>query len=263
MVGRKRRRERKLVSSPQRSWLWGRHAVLETLRAGRWRPLELHVAPETVDASLLGEVEPFCREQRIPLKQSDSSRLTQLCGCREHQGVMGKMPPFPYSEFEPVLEGLPSDAVVLLLDGIQDPFNFGSILRSADLFGIDAVIVPDRGQSPVTPHVARSSAGAVNYLDIVQAGSLADVGRQLQDRGLRLLAATERGTISPSDCDLTGGLAVVIGNEGTGIREELLQLCDTRLRIPQSGHVGSLNAAVAAGILCYELRRQREGEGAG
>lgn len=244
--------------------------MLETLRAGRWRPLEVHVVPETIDASLLADIERLCRTRQVPLKHSASSRLTQLCGSKEHQGLMGKMPPYPYTDPEEVLTRLPSDGFLLILDGIQDPFNFGSILRSADLFDVDAVIVPDRQQSPVTPHVARSSAGAVNYLDIVQVRSLVEIGRQFRDRGLKLLAATERGTWPsrpetpphwkgnrPFDLDLTGGLALIIGNEGSGIGNELMPLCDEQISIPQSGHVGSLNAAVAAGILCYEVRRQR------
>jgi 23S rRNA (guanosine2251-2'-O)-methyltransferase len=156
-----------------------------------------------------------------------------------------------------VLQKLGPGKFVLILSGIQDPFNFGSILRSADLFAVDAVIVPERGQAEVSAHVVRSSVGAVNYLDIVQSDSLAQTCRSVRTRGLRLIAATEAGGKIPESVNLRNGVGIIIGNEGGGIDEELLELCDERIRIPQSGHVGSLNAAVAAGILCYEVRRQR------
>lgn len=267
MVGKRKRA--KLLDSHQRCWLWGRHALLETLRSGRWQPLEIVFDPDRSDPSLLKELEQYSDTHAVSLVDSTGDRMRQLCGSKEHQGVMARMPPFPYTAFSAFLERLHATSVILILDGIQDPFNFGSILRSADLFGVDAVVVPQQGQSPVTSHVVRSSAGAVGYLDIIQTESLSNCCQVLRSRGITLFAAVEADrspeglsrtpmeSRAPSACDLTKGLALVIGNEGSGISAEVLQVCDERISIPQIGHVGSLNAAVAAGILCYEVRRQR------
>lgn len=260
MVGKRKRGS--LLTSHQKCWLWGRHAVLETLRAGKWRPLELYVDRQAVEPAILSELAKSARDQSFSLIASTSSRMTQLCGSREHQGVMAKMPPYPYASFDLLVNRLGAESFLLVLDGIQDPFNFGAILRSADLLRADGVVVPTQRQSPVTSHVARSSAGAVGYLDIAEVDSLPAAFGRLRERGLLLIAASEKtprdsGTVPPWDCDLTRGLALVIGNEGSGISDELLAACDERICIPQGGHVGSLNAAVAAGILCYEIRRQR------
>jgi 23S rRNA (guanosine2251-2'-O)-methyltransferase len=259
LVGRKKRRGKTglLSGNHQKCWLWGRHAVLETLRARRWRPLELYWAPEQIPTSAQAEIRQLAAELQLPFLPSTSEALLRLCGARDHQGLLAKMPPFPYTDPAELAAALPEPCTVLILCGLQDPFNFGSILRSADLFSIHAVVVPTTGQVDVTPHVVRSSVGAVNYLPLTQVDDLADYCRQLKRRGIRLLAASEQGTASPSETDLTGSLALLIGNEGTGIPPELLAHCDAQLRIPQQGHVGSLNAAVAAGILCYEVQRQR------
>jgi 23S rRNA (guanosine2251-2'-O)-methyltransferase len=259
VVGKKKRQARsaELLGSHQKCWLWGRHAVMETLRAGRWQPLEVHLDPSLCSDDLQRELIPLLRQRGIPLTDSHAQDLTRLCGSKEHQGLMAKMPAYPYANAQEVLANLPQNAFVLVLTGIQDPFNFGSILRSADLFDVDAVIVPDRAQSTVSSHVVRSSVGAVNYLSLVETPDLAEICRQLRTAGLTLLAATEQGELAPDAADLCRGTALLIGNEGTGIPGELLNLCDARIRIPQGGHVGSLNAAVAAGVLCYEVRRQR------
>ncbi|WP_139228619.1 TrmH family RNA methyltransferase [Planctomicrobium piriforme] len=263
-MGKKKRRGRgkDLLGSHQKCWLWGRHAVMETLRAGRWIPVEIVWDAETLTADLQSELESLADEFDVPLIASTGSELQRICGAGDHQGLVAKMPTFPYADHQQVISSLRRDSDVLILCGLQDPFNFGSILRSADLFGVDAVFVPTTGQAAVSSHVARSSVGAVNYLDIVQSDDLTESCRQLRTRGLRLLGATEHGNALPAAVDLTAGIALLVGNEGTGIPTELLELCDDQLCIPMTGHVGSLNAAVAAGILCYEVQRQRMTAGA-
>lgn len=256
--GKKRRKAGKaLLGNHQRCWLWGRHAVMETLRAGRWLPLEVAVDSHQVAEEIQKELRELCALHRVELTVSTASEMQKYCGTGEHQGLMAKMPPYPYVDIKAVLQRLSPESAVLVLAGIQDPFNFGSILRSADLFGIDAVIVPISGQAPVSSHVARSSVGAVNFLKIAQVDNLQETCRELAAFGLQMIAATERGTQRPDAVDLTQGFALVIGNEGAGIPESLLHLCGTHVCIPIGGHVDSLNAAVATGILCYEATRQR------
>jgi len=259
VVGKKRRSRPAPAGGHNRCWIWGRHAVTEAVQAGRWRPIEL-----LVDESALKD-EPHWLGQAaqtagIPVTLTTSEKLTRLSGASDHQGLLARMPVFPYVSETDLLDRISRSSFVLVLSGIQDPYNFGSILRSAEIFGAEAVIVPQRGQADVTPHVARSSAGAVNYLQIARTESLPDCCRRLKALGLSLAGATEKGSIAPSAANFSRGTALIIGNEGTGIDAELLDLCDLRVRIPQAGHVGSLNAAVAAGILCYEVHRQRSSQ---
>jgi 23S rRNA (guanosine2251-2'-O)-methyltransferase len=171
---------------------------------------------------------------------------------------MAKMPPFPFADLRNVLDRAKSPAFFVILDGIQDPFNFGAILRSADVFGADGVFVPEENQSDVTVQVARSSAGAVNHVPISRVHDLGDLLRRLREKGVMSVAAAGAAAKSAADFDLTAPCALIIGNEGIGVRDEVLQACDAQIRIPQAGHVESLNAAVAAGVLCYEVQRQRK-----
>ena len=147
---------------------------------------------------------------------------------------------------------------LLLLDRIQDSHNFGAILRSAEVFGFDAVVVATKGQSPVNEQVVRSSAGAIHHLTLVRVPRLDGAIKQIQQAGCRVYGAAPEGATPLAQVDLARPTALLIGNEGDGIAPALLALCDERVRIPQQGQTGSLNAAVSAGILCYELRRQRQ-----
>lgn len=258
MVERYRRRKGKpaLLGSHQKCWLWGRHVVTETLRAARWPVLELHLSDRLPDEDLAFANE-WTRSNDVTLSVEPFERLTQLCHSREHQGFLAKMGEFPYAAAEHVLAQAKPRLLFAILDGIQDPHNFGAVIRSAHVLGVDALFVPTRGQVEVTALVARSSAGAVNHIPIAQADDLVALINQMRSRSLRVIGTSQRGTRAISDCDLTRGVAIVVGNEGTGIRDELLAVCDELVTIPQFGVVESLNAAVSAGILFYEAQRQR------
>jgi 23S rRNA (guanosine2251-2'-O)-methyltransferase len=257
MVGRRRKSSQKLAAGPQRSWLWGRHAVLEMLAAGRWTPLEVRTAV-TLDAATQDNVERECGRLHVPLTVHPAEQLTRWCGTGEHQGLLAQMPPYPYLDLDEALAALRHSPLVLILDRLQDPHNFGAILRSADVFGVDVVIIGERSQCDVTPHVVRSSAGGVHHIAIARVADLAAVpGRLREQRDLRTLAAAGDAAESLITADLRGPVAIVVGNEGEGVAPDLLAACDGAIRIPQAGHVESLNAAVAASVLLYEVRRQR------
>jgi 23S rRNA (guanosine2251-2'-O)-methyltransferase len=147
--------------------------------------------------------------------------------------------------------------LVVICDSIQDSFNFGAILRSCDGVGVLGVIVGQRGQAEVTPHVVRSSSGAVSHVPIVRADDLIDATLRMQRLGFQVVAADANTKTGIWDADLSGPTALVIGSEAKGISPELLAICDRKLCIPMHGKVTSLNAAVAAGILLYEIRRQQ------
>jgi len=261
MVGKRRKSRRGVVlaGSHQRCWLWGRNAVLETLRAGRWKPFDVIVA-ERLEPSVRDEVTALTASLGIELQKQPFDEITERCRSTEHQGLMAKMPEFPYASLDDVtaMKGdSTASPLVVVLDSVQDPHNFGAMIRSAEVLGASGILVGERNQSDVTPHVARTSAGAVNYVPIARVPDLPAALSTIRDRGLRILGAAGEAEHEIRQLDCTGPLALVIGNEGTGLSPELRGVCDQLVRIPQVGRTESLNAAVAAGILCYEVRRQR------
>lgn len=261
MVERYRRRKGKpaLLGSHQRCWLWGRHVVTETMRAARWPVLELHLS-DRLPEDELAFAEEWSRSCDVTRIVEPFDRLTQLCHSREHQGYLAKMTEFPYDRVDDVLNASKPQPLFAILDGLQDPHNFGAVIRSAHVLGVDALFVPIRGQVEVTALVARSSAGAINHIPIAQADDLMSLVKQFRSRSIRVIGTSQRASQPLSDCDLTRAVAIVIGNEGSGIRDELLVVCDELVTIPQFGAVESLNAAVSAGILFYEAQRQRAGK---
>lgn len=245
-------RKQPLLGTHQRSWIWGRNLVTETLRAGIWTPYELRLAPEAEP-----EFRDLAESREVVLHVEPAARLTQLCGAADHQGVLAKMPPFPYADAADLLDAATRDAFFVVTDHLQDPYNFGAIVRSAECFGATGVFIPRERQVGVTSQVARSSAGSVNHVPIARTDDLHALASDLQRHGVRLVAASEHAKTPVGEADLSGPVAVLIGNEGVGIEKTLLAKCDLAVAIPLTGHVGSLNAAVAAGILLYEVARRR------
>jgi 23S rRNA (guanosine2251-2'-O)-methyltransferase len=252
----KHRRGKNLLGSHARCWIWGRNLVGETVRAGRWPIVELYLSDDLA-ADQLEEVGGTATGRGVNVHVEKPQILEQLCHTGEHQGFLAKMGPFPYAPINEILSTAVEKPVYLVLDSIQDPYNFGAMLRSAGAFALDAVIIGKHRQVPVTSMVARSSAGVVNQVPIVQVADLAGLTQSLRQRAIRVMGASEKAEASLVDCDFREATAIVIGNEGTGISPELLACCDSLARIPIAGTVGSLNAAAAAAVFFYEVRRQR------
>lgn len=245
------------MGSHNRQWIGGRHAVVEALRAGRWLPLEMACVANAEDESL-AEPLALARTLGLPVQRVSAAELDRLCRSDDHQGLAMRLPEFPYAALDDLVSSVPRPTALLLLDRIQDSHNFGAILRSAEVFGFDGVIVGAKGQSPVNAQVVRSSAGAIHHLAVVRVDRLEDAAMSVKQAGCRLYAATPEDAVSLQTVDLSRPSALLVGNEAEGISASLLALSDARVRIPQFGETGSLNAAVSAGILCYELRRQRQ-----
>lgn len=261
MVGSRRGggRRKKLMGNHQRSWVWGRNAVSEILRFSRWPIAELYL-DQALPAEVWREVSEAAEAQNIVPEKVSAERIEQLCHRSDHQGYLARMRPFPYENAEFVLQRIDSERplFVVLLDRLQDPHNFGAILRSAETLGVDAVVVGSRHQAEVNSQVARSSAGAVNRIPIVRVDSLVTFAEQLRKSGLRLVAASEKAETTIDATDFRTATALLLGNEGDGVDQALLALCDAQVAIPQSGAIGSLNVAAAAAILFYEVARQRK-----
>jgi 23S rRNA (guanosine2251-2'-O)-methyltransferase len=250
------KRKRTLLANHQRSWIWGRNLVRETLLAGRWPILELHLADD-LPGEQLAEAQLRAEQIAVPLRISPRPRLTQLGHSTEHQGYLARMGPFPFAVANELLTGASAKPLFLLLDAIQDPYNFGAMLRSAGAFAVTGVIVGNRNQAMVNSLVARSSAGVINRVPIAQVEDLAALARELNRRQFRVVGASEKGTQPVMNADFGDKTAIVVGNEGAGIGAELLACCDAIVRIPLAGEVDSLNAAAATAVLLYEVRRQR------
>lgn len=242
--------------SHNRSWLWGRHAVMETLRAGRWIPLEIALAPRCPD-DIAREVRQSAKRHGIALIEEEDAALTKRCRSEEHQGLAVRLPEFPYAAFEALCRTVGPQATWLVLDRIQDSHNFGAMVRSAAGLGVSAILVGVTEQSEVNRQVVQSSAGAVNLVPIARVASLHDAVDQLRNAGVRVVAASEKAEHDLFSADLRTPLAIIVGNEGRGVDPALMALCTQHVRIPMGNQLGSLNAAVAAGIVCYEALRQR------
>lgn len=244
-----------------RAWIWGRNVVLETLRQGTWIPESLVISGRSGDAAR--EIQSLAARQGIECQSESDTRLTQLCRSDDHQGVAARMPPFPYASPPTWLSGAASDirldaasAPWVLLDRIQDAFNFGAIIRSASAFGFAGLIVATRSQSPVNSQVVRSSAGAVNHVPIVPVDDLVVAVECFQTAGGTAIAMTEKAKKLLDELQTPGPRMLVLGNEGEGIAPSLRAACRAEARIPITGQVGSLNVAVAAGVAMYALGRQ-------
>jgi len=265
MPASRRPRKSKLMGNHQRAWIWGKHAVLEAIRSERWFPCEIR-ATEEVDEQILQELNAWharqaelnAPESKPALEFETASRLQELCNQPDHQGLIARMPPYPYLSSNELIENLSDNSFLLVLDGIQDAFNFGACLRSAEVFGVDAVLIGTKGQCDVNSQVVRSSAGAVHHLPISQSDDLMKTLSEMKSAGVSLVAATEKADDDLPASRMQGAVAVIIGNEGQGIAQQHLELSSQRVKIPQTGRVQSLNAAVATGIVLYEAVRQRQ-----
>jgi 23S rRNA (guanosine2251-2'-O)-methyltransferase len=236
----------------------GRHPVREAIRAGR--PLNRILVQEGLGPSSFGDLLRQAREARVPVSQVPKSKIDGLAGGRAHQGVAAIMAAAP-SLTEGDLEQLIAEATgvpfLIVLDGVQDPQNLGAILRVADGAGAHGVIIPTRGAAGITPVVAKVSAGAVSWVPVVRVVNIARTVEQLKEYGLFVWAAAPDGERVYTEPDWRAPTALVIGAEGAGVRPLVQKRADGTIRLPMAGRLESLNAATAAAVLAFEVRRQR------
>lgn len=228
----------------------------EALRQDRWIPIQVWMA-DSLEPADADSVCGAASRLDVPVVRKSLDDLTRRCGSAAHQGLLAKMPPFPYRSLPDVIQGASQPALLLVLDRIQDPHNLGAMIRSAEVFGADGVIIGTSSQCGVTASVVRSSAGAIHHVPVAQVDDLTEAVRELSRHAIRIVATSGEAETAATAVELARPVAIVVGNEGVGIDPELLTVSDEIVRIPQFGRVGSLNAAVAAGILLYEARRQR------
>lgn len=241
-------------------WIAGRHAVLEALRSGR--PLNKIWIDRQAKASGLRPLESAARAAGVTVQYVDRRKLDEVAGNVRHQGVVAQAAAKEYVDVSDLLAAAAERGeppLLLLLDEIEDPHNLGSMLRTAECAGVHGIIIPKRRSAGLSATVAKVSAGAIEYVPVARVPNLARTIDDLKEKGLWIAGADGNAEQSVYDTDLTGPLAIVIGNEAKGLSRLVKEKCDFLVRLPMKGRIESLNASVACGILLYEALRQRGG----
>ncbi|XXF75504.1 23S rRNA (guanosine(2251)-2'-O)-methyltransferase RlmB [Myxococcaceae bacterium GXIMD 01537] len=240
--------------------VYGVNPVLEALRARPDEVDRLFVTEGQLGAKAAAEILSRARDAGVRVERVTRERLASLADGGVHQGVVAELRGFRYAELEDILEAAEASkrpALVVVLDGIQDPHNLGAIIRSAHALGAHGIVIGKDRAVPITGVVAKASAGAVEHCPIARVVNISRALEDLKKAGLWTAAADPESKEPVWAARLEGPLALVVGGEGAGVREGVLKHCDFRLGIPMAGQVGSLNASVSAAILLYEAARQR------
>ena len=239
------------------NYIEGRNAVLEAYRSGKTID-KLYV----LDGCQDGPVKSITREARKHdsiINYVTKERLDQLSETGKHQGVIAVSAAYEYAEIDDIFELAESKGeapFVIILDGIEDPHNLGAIIRTANLAGAHGIIIPKRRAVGLTPTVAKTSAGAINYTPVAKVTNITNTIKELKDRGMWFVCADMGGT-TMYELNLSGPIGLVVGNEGEGVSKLVKENCDMIASIPMKGEIDSLNASVATGVLAYEIVRQR------
>jgi len=217
-----------------REWIYGRRPVAEAER-GRRQVHRIRSAPDT-----------------------PAEELERLCGSPDHQGVVAEVDPYPYADPDSLFDGDDGQGLVVALDQIQDPHNLGAVCRAAEVAGASGVVIPERRAASVTAAACKASAGAVEHLPVARVRNLADWLAEAKAAEAWIYGADADAEQAYTDVEWTGRAVLVLGSEGKGLRQRVAKTCDALVSIPVAGNVGSLNASVAAAVILFEARRQRD-----
>lgn len=243
--------------SYEESYIEGRNAVMEALRSGR--PIDKLYILDGCHDGPVSSIRREAKKRDAIIKFVEKEFLDRMSSTGRHQGVIAVAAAYEYAEVEDILkkaEDKGEEPFIFLLDNIEDPHNLGAIIRTANLCGAHGVIIPKNRAVGLTATVARTSAGALNYTPVARVTNLARTIEELKDKGLWFVCADMGGEVM-YDQNLTGPIGLIIGAEGDGVSRLVKEKCDYIASIPMRGDIDSLNASVAAGVLAYEIVRQR------
>ena len=243
---------------PSEDQVEGRNAVIELLESGK--DINKIFITKGEKHGSINKIISMAKERKVILVEKDKRQMEQMAQNENYQGVIAIVPPFEYCEIEDILDKakeMKEDPFVLILDGIEDPHNLGSIIRTAETAGVHGIIIPKRRAVAVNSTVNKVSAGAVQYMKIARVTNITDSIEKLKEKGLWICGTDINTDTYYYNQDLTGPLGIVIGNEGTGMSDRVKKSCDFLVKIPMKGKVTSLNASVSAGIVIYEAMKQR------
>ena len=249
------------MEDPGPRWVYGVQPVLEALKSRGGRAEKIWVAFGRSGTAVQRILEQ-AKQQKTPVSFKDRASLDAKAGTAKHQGILALVSGIETLELEPFLLQLSKEKrrFIALLDEVQDPHNLGAILRTACASGVEGVLLPKHRTCPLTPAAVKASAGAAEWVPLVRVGNAAEALRRIREEGIFVLGADGSARDEIYDQDFRQDVCVVIGGEGKGLRPVLKKLCDGLVSIPMVGPIDSLNASVAAGVLFYEVVRQRAAE---
>ena len=236
----------------------GRNSVLELLESGK--DINKIFVTRGEKHGSINKIIAIAKERKIIVVEKDKKQMEEMAQEENYQGVIAIVPPFEYVEIEDILQTAKErneDPFVVILDGIEDPHNLGSIIRTAETAGAHGIIIPKRRAASVNSTVNKTSAGAVEHMKIARVNNISDSIEELKKQGLWICGTDIETNKYYYNQDLTGPLGIVIGNEGKGISDKVKKNCDFLVKIPMKGKVTSLNASVSTGIIVYEAVKQR------
>ncbi|MBN2795001.1 MAG: 23S rRNA (guanosine(2251)-2'-O)-methyltransferase RlmB [Clostridia bacterium] len=239
----------------------GRNPVIEALNAGR--TINKIMIAEGQKEGSIKKIIAMAKEQSIVISYVDRHKIDSLSQSDNHQGVMAFAAAYDYMPLEALLENIEKKGeapFLIILDEINDPHNLGSILRTADAVGAHGVIIPKRRAVGLTPVVAKTSAGAIEYVPVCRVTNIARTIEELKEKNIWVAGADMAGEQTHFQANMTGSFALVMGSEGQGISRLVKEKCDFLIHIPMIGKVSSLNASVAASVILYEAFKQRQGK---
>jgi 23S rRNA (guanosine2251-2'-O)-methyltransferase len=233
----------------------GVHAVYEALASQR-QPIErIHIAREA-HSPKLKEILVLARERGVPIRKNQRMVLDRMAEGAVHQGIIAISGALSYAEFDVLFK--PDKPLVVVLDGVEDPHNLGAVMRTAEACKASGIVVPERHSAPLSVAVIKASAGAAAYVPVIRAKNLVQSIDEMKERGLWVVGVDPTGAQDWTAFDYTGSVALVFGGEHRGLRRLVREHCDVVVKIPMLGKISSLNISVAAGVVLYEVVRQRE-----
>ena len=247
------------MTSSNKDFVFGRHAGIDFLKTQSADRINKVFLQHGIQEEFANQVYALAKKKRLVVQTVPKNKLDRLVQGGTHQGLVLAVSSFEYADLDQLLDNFDQenkDAFLLMLDSIEDPHNLGSILRSADATGVDAIIIPKRHASGLTSVVANNSTGAIDYVPVARVNNLVQTSKTLKKRGYWLFGTDMQGT-DYREWNANGKTVLVIGNEGKGISPLLKKQMDQTLTLPMVGHVQSLNASVATGIMLYQMLNSR------
>ncbi len=238
-------------------YIYGIHAVLEAIDAGK--DIDKILLSKTLNDETAKEITDRARQLRVPVQRVPVLKIDRITR-RNHQGVVAMMAAVTYYRVEDVVPQLfdnGENPFIVVLDGVTDVRNFGAVARTCECAGVSAIVIPDRESVSVNADAVKTSAGALNYLPVCREHNLVNAVKLLRNSGFKIVGTSDKSQTNYTQGDYTGPVAIILGAEDKGISPEIMKLCDTRVLIPEFGHINSLNVSVAGGIMIYEVVRQR------
>lgn len=236
----------------------GRNSVLELLESNK--DINKIFITKGEKHGSINKIIAKAKDKNVIIVEKDKRKMDDMAQNENHQGVIAIVPPYEYCQIEDILEEAKQkneDPFIVILDGIEDPHNLGSIIRTAETAGVHGIIIPKRRAVAVNSTVNKASAGAVEHIKIARVTNISDTIQKLKEQGLWICGTDINAEKYYYNQDLTGAIGIVIGNEGTGMSEKVRKNCDFNVKIPMKGKITSLNAAVSAGIIIYEVVKQK------